>query len=379
MRIAFYAPMKPPTASRPSGDRRMARALMAALEYAGHKVDLASLFRSRDGAGNENRQARLRNIGRQLAARLIRRYAAGAADRPDLWFTYHVYYKAPDWIGPMVSGALGIPYIIAEASHAPKRQGGPWAIGHDGAAAAIRMADKIVGINSSNIPCVLPLLRDPRRVIPLRPFLDTRPFEIASETAVERTNDPTLKPDAPVLMTTAMMRRGDKFASYRVLAEALARLDALPWRLAIIGDGAARADIEALLAPLGENRVRFLGQREIDELPELLNTADLFVWPAVREAYGMAILEAQAAGVPVVAGNTGGVAEIVRHDITGVLTPEGSVTAFADAIAGLLADPARRTAMGTAARTTVANEHSLEAASAALDEIVTTAQQRRAA
>jgi len=204
----------------------MARALMAALEYTGHKVDMATVFRSRDGAGDKNRQARLRNIGRQIAARLIRRYATGAADRPDLWFTYHVYYKAPDWIGPMVSDALGIPYVIAEASHAPKRKGGPWAIGHDGAAAAIRAADRIVGINSSNIPCVLPLLRDLGRIIPMRPFLDTRPFEIASGTAAERTNDPTLKPSVPVLMTTAMMRHGDKFASYRVLAEALARLDA---------------------------------------------------------------------------------------------------------------------------------------------------------
>ena len=352
----------------------MARALMAALDYAGHQVDLATEFRSRDGAGDESRQARLRDIGRRLAARLIRRYASGAV-RPDLWFTYHVYYKAPDWIGPMVSKALGIPYVIAEASHAPKRQDGPWAIGHDGAAAAIRAADRIVGLNSSNIPCVLPLLRDPGCLVPLRPFLDTRPFENAQQ----RTTDPASQPLVPVLMTTAMMRQGDKFASYRVLAEALARLDALPWQLAIIGDGAVRADIEALMAPLGKDRVRFLGQRETEELPGLLNSADLFVWPAVGEAYGMAILEAQAAGVPVVAGNAGGVDEIVRHGVTGVLTPEGSVAAFADAIAGLLSDPTQRTALSTAARTNVASEHSLEAASEALSDIVTNARRRRAA
>ena len=114
--------------------------------------------------------------------------------------------------------------------------------------------------------------------------------------------------------------------------ETVFTLTELPRRLAIIGDGAARADIEALMAPLGEDRVRFLGQRETEELPGLLSSADLFVWPAVGEAYGMAILEAQAAGVPVVAGNAGGVDEIVRHGVTGVLTPEGSVAAFADAI-----------------------------------------------
>jgi len=375
MRIAFYAPMKPPTASQPSGDRHMARALMAALRFAGHEVDLASVFRSRDGDGDEDRQLRLRNIGRQIATRLIRRYQSGFADRPDLWFTYHVYYKAPDWIGPVVSEALGVPYVIAEASHAPKRQDGPWAIGYEGAAAAIRTADRIVGINSSNLPCVLPLLRDPGCVIPLRPFLDTRPFDAV----LHKTSKPARNPDAPLLITTAMMRRGDKLASYRVLAEALTRLVALPWRLVVIGDGAARAEIQTLMQPLGENRVSFLGERETSELPDLLNTADLFLWPAVREAYGMAILEAQAAGLPVVAGNAGGVAEIVRHGVTGLLTPEGNAAAFADAVAALLADSARREAMAVAALKSVANDHSLEAASKVLDEVLMTARQRRAA
>ena len=111
-----------------------------------------------------------------------------------------------------------------------------------------------------------------------------------------------------------MLKRKDKIVqklACRVLAGALARLDAHPLQLEIIGgDGAARADIEVLMAPLSEDRLRFLGQRETDELSDLLNTADLYVWAAVREAYGMALLEAQAAGVPVVAGDAGGVAEI---------------------------------------------------------------------
>ena len=44
---------------------------------------------------------------------------------PELWLTYHLYYKAPDWLGPAVRAALGIPYVVAEASVAPKRAGGP--------------------------------------------------------------------------------------------------------------------------------------------------------------------------------------------------------------------------------------------------------------
>src|SRR3546814_5822148 len=73
MRIAFYAPLKPPTHPNPSGDRQMARMLVQALRHAGHEVHLASRFRSREAAGNEARLQRLQRVGEKLAERLIRR------------------------------------------------------------------------------------------------------------------------------------------------------------------------------------------------------------------------------------------------------------------------------------------------------------------
>src|SRR3546814_2161999 len=76
MRIAFYAPLKPPTHPNPSGDRQMARMLVQALRHAGHEVHLASRFRSREAAGNEARLQRLQRVGEKLAERLIRRYQA---------------------------------------------------------------------------------------------------------------------------------------------------------------------------------------------------------------------------------------------------------------------------------------------------------------
>lgn len=369
MQIAFYAPLKPPTSIRPSGDRGMARALMAALKQAGHEVTLASVFRSRDGAGDGDRQRRLRHLGERLASRYL---ARESVRRPDLWFTYHLYYKAPDWIGPLVSRALDIPYVIAEASHAPKRAGGAWSIGHEGAEAAIRAADRIVGINRANTPCVLPLLDDPARLIPLAPFLDTLPF------ATTRPATPATG-DGPRLMSVAMMRPGDKLASYRVLADTLARLKDQPWRLEIIGDGPARPEIEALMAPLGPGRVQFLGARSAEDMPTQLARADIFVWPAINEAYGMALLEAQAAGVPVVAGDAGGVGEIVDHGATGLLAPEGDAAGLADALDSLLGDPARRDQMARAAIDKVARRHSLEFASRRLDDIIMSAGHRRAA
>ncbi len=125
MRIAFYAPMKPPDHAVPSGDRRMARQLMQALRTAGHDVRLASRLRSWEGRGDPERQARIRTEAARGVRRLIARWR-DAADRPDLWFTYHLYHKAPDLLGPPVARALGLPYVVAEASYAAKQAGGPW-------------------------------------------------------------------------------------------------------------------------------------------------------------------------------------------------------------------------------------------------------------
>jgi len=120
------------------------------------------------------------------------------------------------------------------------------------------------------------------------------------------------------------MRHGDKLASYRLLAAALADLLDLPWSLDIVGDGAARAGVESALEPLG-TRIRYRGELDEAAIAAALAEADLFVWPAVNEAFGMALLEAQASGLPVVAGASGGVAGIVASGETGQLVPPGEL------------------------------------------------------
>jgi hypothetical protein len=87
--------------------------------------------------------------------------------------------------------------------------------------------------------------------------------------------------------------------------------------------------------------------------PATYASADLYLWPAINEAYGMAFLEAQAAGLPVVAGRTGGVPAVVADGVTGVLTPIGDAAAFAAATARLLDDPKARAQLGKAARARV--------------------------
>ncbi len=365
MRAAFYCPLKPPDHPVPSGDRTMARLLIRALDGAGCEVTLASRLRSRTGDGDPIRQMRLRTLGERLADRCLRR-----APPPDLWFTYHLYYKAPDWIGPRVCERLAIPYVVAEASHASKRAAGRWARGHAGVEAALRRADLVLGLNPADADGVRPLLRPDARYIEMDPFLDPPDFPDRGTARRTLAAAHQLPADRAWLLAVGMMREGDKLRSYRVLGDALRRLPAKGWHLLVAGDGPAREQVETALDGLPAT---LLGRRAAANLAAVYSACDLFVWPAVNEAYGMALLEAQAAGLPAVAGRTGGVPAVIADRRTGLLADPGDPAAFAEAVSALLGDPARRARMGAAARDKVARRHTLAAATrtlgAALDSL----------
>lgn len=370
LRIAFYAPMKPPDHPAPSGDRRMARLLIAALERAGHRVTLASRLRSWRAEPGAEELARLEDAAGHEADTLIERALGQPEDkRPALWFTYHLYYKAPDLIGPRVAEALSIPYLVAEASLAPKRASGPWGRGHRAVVEALARAAVVITLNPGDAAC----LPEAAKIRALAPFLDPAPFAAArAECAAQRQRLAAhhgLPPDEPWLLTVAMMRPGDKLASYRLLAEALRKTGERPWHLLIAGDGRAAGEVRAAFAWAGEGRVHFLGEKPPEALPGLYGAADLLVWPAVNEAYGMAVLEAQAAGLPVVAGRGPGVEALVAEGESGLLAEPGCVESFASALRELLDDETRRAAFGQAALRRVAERHDLERASRELDTI----------
>jgi len=138
-----------------------------------------------------------------------------------------------------------------------------------------------------------------------------------------------------------------------------------PWWAVLVGDGPARAEIEALMAPFGP-RVCFAGAVPHEALPAFYAAADLYLWPAINEAYGMAFLEAEASGLPVVAGRTGGVPAVVADGVAGILTPIGDAAAFAAAVARLLDDPAERRRLGAGASQRVLQRHDERVAARAL-------------
>ncbi|MCG5238603.1 glycosyltransferase family 4 protein [Azospirillum doebereinerae] len=358
MRIAFHAPLKPPGHPVPSGDRQMARLLLRALERAGHRVEVASTLRSYDGIGDANAQQRLFAAAADERERLRRLYADEPERRPALWFSYHVYYKAPDLIGPAMARSLGIPYVVAEASRALKRLTGPWASFAEAAEAAIDEATLALCVSERDRQAIEAHRPPGQRIATLPPFLDL-PMP------------PPARPPVgtpPRLLTVAMMRPGDKLASYARLAEALRILSDRPWVLDVVGDGPAAAEVAALLAPFGP-RIRRHGAVPPQTLAGWYADADLLLWPGLNEAFGMVYLEAQAHGTPVVAIANAGTGTVIHDGVGGRLTgPSGAE--YAAAVAALLDDPVQLSALRTGARRHVEERHGLDAAAARLNGLL---------
>jgi phosphatidylinositol alpha-1,6-mannosyltransferase len=204
----------------------------------------------------------------------------------------------------------------------------------------------------------------PERVRLLHPGVDTSRF-------VPAPRDPAARArlgwgDRPVVLTVGrLQKRKGHDMMIRALASIRARVGSVLY--AVVGDGEERATLEALAAAEGVAAdVRFLGEVDDDALAECYRQCDLFALPNRQvgediEGFGMVLLEAQACGRPVLAGASGGTAETMRAAETGVVVPCDEPAALADAVAGLLADPARLARMGTEAREWVVERFDWEA------------------
>ncbi|WP_406647787.1 glycosyltransferase family 4 protein [Aliisedimentitalea scapharcae] len=339
--VAFYAPMKAPTHPTPSGDREMARNLIAMIGQNDATVNLVSELRLHEKAGDPLAQIEIRKQAAAEAHRLIR-------DLPetDLWVSYHNYYKAPDLIGPAVCAARQIPYVQIESTRAKKRLTGPWAgfaqAAHDACDAA-QLVFHLTGQDHFALNRDKPATQ---LLAPLPPFLPTDTLPPASDL------------DGPIL-SVGMMREGDKLASYKIIAETLGQTPG-DWRLEIAGDGPAEPQVRALMAPYG-HRVTYLGRLDQDTLSHAYRRAGLFLWPGVNEAFGMVYLEAQAHGLPVVAQNRPGVRDVLAPGSYPALKQGES--ALAGEISRLLADPKLRQYRGRTARDYIKANHLIGSAS----------------
>ena len=167
-----------------------------------------------------------------------------------------------------------------------------------------------------------------------------------------------------------------------VEAARLSRLRDPRMRFVIAGDGDLRPALVSAIADAGlEDAVHLLGWR--DDIPELLAAMDIFLLTSLFEGLPRVVLQAMAASVPVVATDTGGVAEVVIHGESGYLVPPGNPAAAADAIVALAHDPGTRRRFASAARGRLGDEFNIRlmvgALEALYDEVLARTSQEGAA
>jgi len=170
----------------------------------------------------------------------------------------------------------------------------------------------------------------------------------------------------------AAIGRLDPIKGYPLLLEACARLGAkgVDWNLELVGDGPLRGDLERLARDLGiEARVRFAGALAADDIPALLRRMNLFVVSSFMEGLPVVLMEAMAAGLPVVATRVAGVTELVEEGVSGFLAPPGSVEELQGALERAMAARSRFAELGHHGRRRVERDYDIRGSARALLEL----------
>lgn len=144
--------------------------------------------------------------------------------------------------------------------------------------------------------------------------------------------------------------------------------------LTVVGDGSERQQLEQMTAQLGlRDQVNFVGYQSQAKVRQYMQETDVFVLPSFAEGVPVSLMEALAAGVPVVTTQIAGIGELVENGVSGYLVPPGNAPLLADKIDKLLADPDLRTQFGLAGRAKVAQEFDIQQEAAWLCQVMTAA------
>jgi D-inositol-3-phosphate glycosyltransferase len=228
--------------------------------------------------------------------------------------------------------------------------------------AALRRADAIIAVNRTRLREARALAGDNTPVDVVHSGVDTDWFapgpycEDGYLLTVGRLSDP--RKNLPLLL--------------RAYAVARTRVPGLP-KLILAGAAAPDPESRSLMStPDLIGNVQYIGPQDRRALAEIYRGASAFVLSSNEEGQGIVIVEAMAAGLPIIATSCVGPTEVVSDGVEGMLTPVGSVDAFADAIARVWADPMRRRQMSQASRLRAVREFSLERTGARLADVYRT-------
>ena len=353
MKIAFYAPFKPLGHGTPSGDLAIARGIVEFLERKGHEITVQSRVRAR---WIYYRPWLWPGLLRDFF-RSVRRLAVA---RPDLWLTYHTYYKAPDILGPWVCRCLGIRYVIFQGIYSTKRRKKIKTLpGFLLNRAALLRADQVITNKFED-------LENLKRIVPGERLTHIPPGIYPGIFGRNRSKGRALRDQwqaagIPVILTAAMFRNDVKSQGLAWLIQCCSHLVAqkIPFLLVIAGSGPMEKNLKALAAQSIPGHYRFVGKISRPAMAGFYSAGDLFAFPGIRESLGMVFLEAQSCGLPVVAFDNGGIPEVVDNGTTGLLVPMFDRAAFARALTRLIQDTNLRSTMGRAGAAYIRQRHDL--------------------
>jgi glycosyltransferase involved in cell wall biosynthesis len=354
MKICFYAPFKPLTHLNPSGDLIIAQSLFEYLGHCGHQIKTVSSLRSRWIYWKPWKLISVLHE-QQRAEKIVRDFL------PDLWLTYHTYYKAPDFLGPYVTRKKKIPYVIFQGIYSSKRRRrlhtGPGFLLNR---RALQMASHIFSNRKDdefNLRRIIP----ENRLSYVPPGIFPKDFQF-DPIAGNRLRHFWKVGETPVVLSAAMFRADVKSEGLSWVIRTCGKLFSQGTNLflAIAGDGNQKHTLKGLAEQYLPGRVIFAGKIPRKQMYQFYSAGDLFVFPGIRESLGMVFLEAQSCGRPVVAFNNGGIPEVVQNGKTGFLTPLFSEPHFLNAIGKLLKNPQLAEKMGKTASKYVREKHDLD-------------------
>ena len=261
----------------------------------------------------------------------------------------HVHYAVPNAISAVLAKQILAPQKLAVVTtlHGTDIT----LVGNDPSSLettrfGLRMSDAVTAVSSSLREATVEQLGlEASRIEVIPNFIDPLRFEEVRGSAGARR---WAKPGEKILIHISNFRPVKRIMD--VLDIFFEVRKALPARLLLVGDGPDRARAEERCRRGGNcGAVTFLGN--IAAVEEVLVGADLFLLPSESESFGLAALEALSCAVPVVASTAGGIPEVVREGIDGLLFPVGDVAAMGAGALALLTDPARHARFAAAART----------------------------
>jgi glycosyltransferase involved in cell wall biosynthesis len=222
---------------------------------------------------------------------------------------------------------------------------------------AARRCDRLIELTPRGIDEHLALgIGRPEQYVTIFSGIDLAPYEQPTEKRAETRAELGVSPDAVLVGGVGRLEPVKGF-TYLVRAARAVAQDAPDTTFILVGDGSQREALSHEAANLG-SKFRILGMR--DDVPDIMGALDVLVLPSLNEGMGRVLLEGGASGIPCIATRVGGIPDIVVDGETGLLVPPKDAEALAEALIALVADPARRQAMGEAARRRIVPDYGLE-------------------